>query len=248
MQDLPEDNAPQNVYVCPAFSPSHFCHFQCKCSKTIGKVARFARKDMTEQTFSNIFLLISTETEGSTLMVSVHGMDFANCGQSIRCRTIGFVLTHRTANNDIIKIENSNLNKPFTIYRSFPMLSNITLFGIYGQPVIKTEGPSQPTHLFEETGGLKRAKVITLRIKNLHFQGMGIIHVINMTSKSNISFENCHIEDTVTGRDIIRIETHSSETCNGLVHFCKCSFINNIALESSGAISVNQIHSVFDEC
>ena len=172
-------------------------------------------------------------------------MDFANCGQSVPCQTIGFILTHRAANNDIIKIENSNLSKPFTIYRSFHILSNITLLGIHGKPVIKTDGPFQPTHLFEETG-LQKAKVITLRIKNLLFQRMGIVHVIN--TSSNISFENCLIENIVASRDIIRIENHHSEVFNGLVYFRKCSFINNVALESTRAISVNQIHSVFHKC
>ena len=127
------------------------------------------------------------------------------------------------------------------------MLRNITLLGIHGRPIIKAERPCQPNYLFEERG-LQKVKVFTLKIKDLIFRAMGVAHVANVTSNRTLLFQNCYFENTVASRDIIRIGNHSSELYNGIVHFHHCHFTNNVALESNGAISVNQIHSVFHEC
>ena len=180
-------------------------------------------------------------------MVSARGTNFANCGQGIPCRTIGFVMTHRAASNDIIRIEGKKHDKPYIISRSFNMLRNITLLGIHGQPIIKVQDSLRVTHLFQ-VKELSMPQVITLRIENLIFRGIGIAQIINVNSKSNISFSDCHFKNIYTSGDIIRIKTRSSGVHNGLVHFCGCSFVNNIALESSGAIFIDHVQSMFHKC
>ena len=191
----------------------------------------------------NILSLLIAGTDGKILIISGNGEDSKNCGEKIPCRTIGFVLANRANNSDIIKIDNSQLSKPFIISKSFSIPKNITLQGTNGRPTISTESPSQPVYLFEEKE-LQRVKLITLRIKNLSFRGVGIVRLSDMSS-SNISFQNCHIENIDTTHDIIRIECHRSDLHPGLVYFRQCHFINNVA---EMAISVLQIHSLFHRC
>ena len=183
-------------------------------------------------------------------MISANGIDSIDCGKNTPCRTIGFVLTHRATNNDIIKIENDKFSKhpePFIIHSSFPILRNITLLGIHGRPTISTETLFHPTHLFEEKG-LQKLKLITLQIRNLIFKDIGIANLINVTSDNNILFQNCYVENTVTGRNIIRIESDPYKPYTGKVYFRHCQFFYNAVLQSSWAISVMQIHSVFHKC
>ena len=91
------------------------------------------------------------DTHEKTLVVSVNGTDSLNCSQSPSCRTIGFVLTHRAVNNDIIKVKyekSSKDPKPFFIHGSFSMFKNITLLGINGRPIISVKIPFGPKYLF----------------------------------------------------------------------------------------------------
>ena len=193
-----------------------------------------------------IYFFLITDVESKYLLISVNGVDSSDCGQSIPCRTIGYFLNHRAADDYIIKLVNNKFSEPFTINRSFPLLNNITLLGINGRPIILAQGPFRPSHLFAENE-LQKVKFITLRVENLIFRGIGIAQLIAKTSK-NITFQNCHFENTITSREIIRIEGHPSKYYMGFAHFRQCHFVNNVALDSSRAISVNLIHSIFHNC
>ena len=174
------------------------------------------------------------------MIISENGVDSIDCGHSISCLTIGFVLSHRAANSDIIKIENSRLSKPFFVYKSFSIPHNITLQGIKGRPTISTPFETfLPVYLFEEND----LQFITLRVINLHFKGVGIVRLVNTIN--SISFQDCHFENIYTNRDFIRIEGHSSELHHVQAYFRQCHFINNVV---SIGISLLKTSSVFDKC
>ena len=188
--------------------------------------------------------LIYIAREEKTIMVSGNGIDSADCGHSIPCRTVGFVLTHRAANNDVIVIETNEL---FTINRSFHVMRNITMIGTNGRPIIAGDNSMESTYLFQASKLLKE-KLITLRIKNIIFRRMGILRLTNLVSDDNISFENCYFENAVTDKGIISIENSHSNVHAGLVHFRRCHFMYNVALQSSAVITIVKSQSVFYKC
>ena len=193
--------------------------------------------------FSSLFI---SGREGKTFRISLDGTDSTDCGQTIPCRTIGFVLAQRTVNHDVVKLENTKYSKlpnTFTINRSFAIRQNITLVGVNGKPVISAEGPSKPTHLFEETEPVK-VKFITLNIKNLFFRGVDVVRLINISS--NISFQNCYFQNIVVNGDIIRIQNHPDHPSGSLVDFHQCHFRNNTILQS--AVSIIEFDSAFHKC
>ena len=75
------------------------------------------------------------------------------------------------------------------------------------------------------------AKFITLRVENIIFRGIGITRLF-IEASVNITFKDCYFKNTVTSREIIRIESHPSKYYTGFLHFRQCHFINNVALES----------------
>ena len=175
----------------------------------------------------------------------MNGIDTSNCGHRIPCRTIGFALSRRhLANNCIIRIQNSTLSQPFIINSSFPILRNLTLEGIGGRPTISAQNPLQPLYVFQ-VSETQKVKIITIRVKNLIFSGIGIVHLINMTLSNSISIENCHFENISTDRDIIRIDNHPHTSQGGSIHFRNCNFTNNHALRS---IWTNQSDNIFQKC
>ena len=188
--------------------------------------------------------LIYIAREEKTIMVSGNGIDSADCGHSIPCRTVGFVLTHRAANNDVIVIET---NEFFTINRSFHVMRNITMIGTNGRPIIAGDNSMEPTYLFQASKLLKE-KLITLRIKNIIFRRIGILRLTNLVSDDIISFENCYFENAVTDKGIISIENSYSNVHAGLVHFRRCHFMYNVALQSSAVITIVKSQSVFYKC
>ena len=180
-------------------------------------------------------------------MISVNGVDSVNCGQSVPCHSVGFALTSRAASNDIIKIMNNNLSEPFMINRSFPIPRNITIAGINGRPIINASSPFQPKYLFEESE-LPKMKLITLRMENLYFRGIGIASLTNITSDNIISFQNCYFENVVTTKDMINVVGHQHKHDFGQVNFLNSNLVNNVALGNSRAVSVEQIRSIFYKC
>ena len=173
-------------------------------------------------------------------MISHNGVDSTNCGkeQSMHCRTIGYTLSRRAGNNDIIKINNNKMSKPFIFNRSFPLLKDITIVGVKGWPTVLAQNPD--TYLFEKTE-LSNLNVITMRMKNLVFKGSGVVHLRKSSSGSNILFQNCHFENVVIERDIFRIENQI-----GVLEFRQCSFLNNTA--NSRLITIFYSYSVFKNC
>ena len=125
-------------------------------------------------------------------------------------------------------------------------MKNFTLFGINGQPTITFQGTVKFKYLFEENE-LDGTKIVTLRIRNIIFKEIGIVHLINMGS-NNISFLNCHFEKIVTGMDIIRIDSRPNILHTGSVYFHNCHFINNVAEHYSRAISIKRTRSIFHGC
>ena len=178
-------------------------------------------------------------------MISVNGTDSHDCGNTIPCRTIGFVLTHLAVNNSIVKIESNNFSFPFTIDRSFPIPLNFSLLGVNGRPVMAAEFPFTPIYLFQETN-VQRIKPIELRIKNVILDGIGIVRLINVFS--NISFQNCYFTNIITSRNIIIIEHYPFVRNTGLIHFQQCYFTNNTALGMCAAYFRNAIsESIYQE-
>ena len=201
-----------------------------------------------KQSVSNIFFIIITGAGGNTITVSQNGSDSIDCGQTIPCCTIGFVLTHKAAKDCIIKIVNDKSSKPFIVNTSFPIPENITLLGTgRRRPIIFAKGPFQPTHLFEGRDSQK-VKFITLNIKNLILRGMGILRLFNNEDYNNILFLNSYFKNIVTSKDIIRIESHRYKLHNGLIHFHQCHFENNVASGSSTIISIMHSRSLFHNC
>ena len=186
-------------------------------------------------------------TEGKALWVSIYGVDFADCGQSIPCRTLGFVLNHQAVSNDTIIIDNNNNSLPFIIHSCFPIMRNITLLGINGQPKISAQGPMKLTYLFEDSKSYK-IKLITLRVENLILEDIGIISLTNILSDNYVSFQNCFFQNIVTSHNIIRIQSHSYTLHAGIVHFRQCIFSNNTALHYSRAILIIRTRGVFLKC
>ena len=172
-------------------------------------------------------------------------MDSIDCGERYPCQTLGFVLNHRATNNCIIKIENNKGFRPFIVYQSFPLMQNLTMLGINGQPTITFQGTVKSRYLFEENK-LDGIKSITLRIKNISFEGLGSVQLINQSD--NISFLNCHFEKIVTGMDVIRIDSHPNILYTGSAYFHNCHFINIVAKHYSRAISIKRTRSIFHGC
>ena len=173
------------------------------------------------------------------MLISVNGTDSQDCGITIPCRAIGFVLAHMAVSNSILKIESNNFSLPFTINKSFPIPLNFSLLGVNGRPVITADVPFQSIYLFQETN-VQRIKSIKLRIENVIFHGIGIARLINVFS--NISFQNCYFTNIITSQNIIRIEHYTFVRNTGLIHFQQCYFTNNIASE---VISIRHECSVF---
>ena len=121
------------------------------------------------------------------------------------------------------------------------------MLGINGQPTITFQGTVTSRYLFVENE-LDGTKIITLRIKNISFEGVGIVKLINNIVSDNISFLSCHFEKTVTGMDIIRIDSHPNILYTGSVYFHNCHFINNVAKHYSRAISIKRTRSIFHGC
>ena len=175
-------------------------------------------------------------------MISHSGTDSNHCGhdQSNHCRTIGYVLTHRLADNDIIRIINNNISEPFTFNRSFPLLKNLSLVGVSGWPTILAQTPN--TFLFEDSE-LPNSKLITIQIRNLTFKGSGIIHLTKSFLARNTYFKSCHFENVLTHGDMIRIENQTSP-----IQFQQCYFVNNTAKGISRLITIVYSHSIFKRC
>ena len=180
--------------------------------------------------------------QGKTLIISHSGTDSNHCGhdQSTHCRTIGYVLTHRVADNDIIRIINNKISEPFTFNRSFPLSKNLSLVGVSGWPTILAQ--TSITFLFEDSV-LPNPKFITIQITNLIFKGCGIIHLTKSFLARNIGFQNCHFENVLTDGDMIRIENQASP-----LQFYLCYFINNTAKDISRLITIVYSHSAFKSC
>ena len=70
------------------------------------------------------------------------------CEQRTPCRTVGYVLSYRPANNDVIRITRSKTSGPFTFNQSFPLRKNFTSQGYHGQPIILAQ---TTTYLFQES-------------------------------------------------------------------------------------------------
>ena len=179
-------------------------------------------------------------------MVSQNGKDFSHCGQYAPCQTIGFVLSHRARDDDIIKIQGNRLSRypePFIINKSYPLLKNITLLGLNGSPKISAKiSASTSTFLFQAAYP-QSVKDITLKVQNLIFQGIGILHLTNLYTESNILLKNCHFENITSDEDIICVDGYI-----GLVTFQHCFFINNTALNSSRVVSITQSNTIFRNC
>ena len=133
-------------------------------------------------------------------------MNSIDCGERHPCQTLGFLLNHLVTNDCIIRIDNDKAPKLFIIYQSFPLMQNLTMFGVNGQPTISFKGNTVKSRHFFKENELNRTKIVTLRIENIIFKGIGIVHLI-MEGSDNVSFINCHFEKTVTGMDIIHIES-----------------------------------------
>ena len=188
-----------------------------------------------------MFFFISV-TKGKTLVISHNGIDSTYCGQNTPCQTMGFVLCHRASDNDIIRIENNKFleeDEPFIINRTFPFVKNLTLLGFNGRPTILAQ---TPVYLFEETE-MQRVKVVTMRIENIIFKGIGIVRLTKRYSTGKVIFRNCHFEDIVSDRTIIFVKDH-----NGVINFHQCHFINNVAKNSSRMISIYNSHCVLHMC
>ena len=182
-----------------------------------------------------------------TLRITADGVDSMKCGIIPSCHTLGFVLSHRALDNDIIYIEvNKFLKhaKPFMIYRSYPLMKNISLFGI-NRPTISALAGNNVTHLFREETVLD-PKVVTLRVKDLTFQGIGILRLIRMSTNNNVSFENCRFENNVVGLELIRVD--SDHLCPSSVHLKYCYFHNNLIVNFTSVILLNLTQSSFDGC
>ena len=172
-------------------------------------------------------------------------MDSISCGVSPYCRTVGFVLTHKAINGDIIKISNGRQTKDpetFVIHKSFPFMKNITLIGYNGRPTISGQKPI--AFLFEERE-THNFKLITLHIENIAFKGFGIARLSQVSPNTTVLFKNCHFQNITTNREIIRFEGHPY---SGLVHFSDCYFINNVAQNFSSLVSITQNHTTFTNC
>ena len=176
------------------------------------------------------------------MIISYNGTDSNHCGhhRSTQCRTIGYVLTHRLADDDIIRTINNNISEPFTFNRSFPLLENLSLVGVSAWPTILAQTPN--TFLFEDSE-LPNSKLIKIQIRNLTFKGSGIIHLTKSLLARNIYIKNCHFENVLTLGDMIRIENQTS-----LIQFHQCYFINNTAKDISRLITIVYSHSIFKRC
>ena len=188
------------------------------------------------------------------MIVSADGNDTANCGKSNSCRTIDFAITHRAADNDIIKINNIKLSKdprPFLIHGSFSMFRNITLIGFNGRPVISSQTDlfyrHRSSYFFEEKN-LEGNKSITLQMKNLILRGIGIARFTEFSSSSKIFFENSHFENITTSKEIIHFEVSPNKLHAISVYFKHCNFTNNVAENRSSIINIKHCNNVFNKC
>ena len=199
---------------------------------------------------SSTFPLFSciADTDGKTLVISSDGVDSINCSISPPCRSIGFVLSHRVMNNDVIKIREGQMgldSKQCIIHRSYPIMKNLTLLGDNGKPTISVN--TSVRYLFEGKD-IHNSTLITLRIRNLTFRGIGIVRLAKIYSGSSIAFENCHFEKITTSREIIRIESFPYNLQRGQVYFSHSDFIDNTIQNFFSVISISQGFSTFSNC
>ena len=184
------------------------------------------------------------------MVISKSGKDCYSCNETLPCRTIGFALSRRAVENDIIKIDNGKNAKPFFVDRSFSLFRNISLQGFNGQATISAKSPLWPAYLFEEKGAkqAKTVRPVTLRIENLIFQRIGIVRITSVSPDKSISFENCHFENVTASQDIIRLEGESKHFYTGHSFFSYCNFTKNVAENFSSLIKIKHLQSVFEKC
>ena len=201
-----------------------------------------------------ILFVAVIDASGKTVIVSADGIDTANCGKSISCRTIDFAITHRAADNDVIKIKSRKSSKdprPFFIHRSFPIFRNITLLGFNGRPVVSSHTDLVYRHgssYFFEEKNLEGNKSITLQMKNLILRGIGIARFTEFSSNSKIYFENSHFENITSSKEIIHFEVNPNDLHAISVYFNHCNFTNNVAKNSFSIVNITHCNSVFNKC
>ena len=89
----------------------------------------------------------------------------------------------------------------------------------------------------------QKLQITTLRIEKIIFERGCIVRFTKIYSVGNILFQNCHFENIITDRKIVRAE-HLSHW----VHFHQCNFINSSAQSTSRAISIYGTRSTFSCC
>ena len=180
-------------------------------------------------------------THQKTLIISHSGSDASNCGVKPPCRTILYTLSKQARSNDVIKLDNQNamISQPYVPGARVPLLENITLTGINGQPTIRGGNSIFDNHLFDSeviTSSVS-FRIITIHIKNIRFERIGIVRVEKKTAILVIKIVSCTVSQLMYCNTLSVIESSATRT-NVLIK-------NSLLLNVSKGVCLNSNHVEF---
>ena len=168
-------------------------------------------------------------THQKTLVISHNGSDVSYCSVNPPCHTILYTLSKQARSNDVIKLDNQNamISQPYFTGTRLPLLENITLIGVNGQPIVSGGNSILHTHLFDsevETSSMN-FRNITINIKNIRFEGTGIVRVKKKAATLIIKIVNCTVSQLMYSNNFSVIESSATKT----TVFIKNSLLLNVS-------------------
>ena len=180
-------------------------------------------------------------THQKTLVISHSGSDVSSCGVNPPCRTILYTLSKQARSNDVIKLDNQNamISQPYVPGARVPLLENITLTGINGQPTIRGRNSIFDNYLFDsevQTSSVS-FRSITINIKNIRFEKIGIVRVKKKAATLGIKIVSCTVSQLMYNNTLSVIESSTTRT-NVLIK-------NSLLLNVSKGVCLNSNHIEF---